>query len=92
MRVDLAAQIGWDFNGFVNRSLLHRSALLYSRNSEAFETAYFINKVDKFFDSFNVSNFTQDKQLHTKASVPESHFKNLIIMLMIIASKYEVHT
>ena len=37
------------------------SALLYTRNSEVFETAYFIEKVDKFFDCLNVSNFTQGK-------------------------------
>ena len=37
------------------------SALLYTGNSEVFETAYFIEKVDKFFDCLNVSNFTQGK-------------------------------
>ena len=37
------------------------SALLYTRDSEVFETAHFIEKVDKFFDSLNVSNFTQGK-------------------------------
>ena len=37
------------------------SALLYAGNSEVFETAYFIEKVDKFFDCLNVSNFTQGK-------------------------------
>jgi len=37
------------------------SALLYTRNKEVFETAYFIDKVDKFFDSLNVNNFTQGK-------------------------------
>lgn len=36
-------------------------ALLFSSKSEAFETAYFIDKVDKFFDCLNVSNFTQGK-------------------------------
>ena len=38
------------------------SALLYIENSEVFETAYFIEEVDKFFDCLNVrSNFTQRK-------------------------------
>lgn len=37
------------------------SALLYTGNSEVFETAYFIEKVDKFFGCLNMSNFTQDK-------------------------------
>ena len=30
-------------------------------NEDAFETAYFIEKMDKFFDVFNVSSFSQGK-------------------------------
>lgn len=37
-------------------------ALLFTRNKEFFETAYFISKVDKFFDSLNVSNYTKGKK------------------------------
>ena len=36
-------------------------ALYFSGNVVAFETAYFIEKMDKFFDTFNVSSFTQGK-------------------------------
>ena len=32
---------------------------------EAYETAYFIEKIDKFFDSLNVSSYTATK-LHRK--------------------------
>ena len=39
------------------------SVLLYTGNSEVFETAYFIVKVGKFFDCLNVNNFTQEKHL-----------------------------
>ena len=35
------------------------AALLYTGSSEVIETAYFIEKVDKFFDCMNVSNFKQ---------------------------------
>ena len=36
-------------------------ALYFSSNDEAFETAYFIGKMDKFFDTLNVSSFAQGK-------------------------------
>lgn len=36
-------------------------ALYFSGNVDAFETAYFIDKMDKFFDTLNVSSFTQGK-------------------------------
>ena len=34
-------------------------ALLLTSGSEAFETATFIGKVDKFFDCLNVTSFTK---------------------------------
>ena len=46
------------------------SALLYTGNSEVFETAYFIEKVDKFFDCLNVRNFTQGKHLRKPFQEP----------------------
>ena len=49
--MDLAAQV----------SMCVFVSLLVMRNSEVFETAYFIEKVDKFFNCLNVSNFTQGK-------------------------------
>ena len=36
-------------------------ALYFTRNGDAFETAYFIDKMDKFFDTLNVSSFTRGK-------------------------------
>ena len=36
-------------------------ALYFSGNDKAFETAYFIGKMDKFFDTLNVSSFAQGK-------------------------------
>ena len=36
-------------------------ALLFSGGGEEFETAYFIDKIDKFFDTLNVSSFTSGK-------------------------------
>ena len=36
-------------------------ALYFSGDSEAFETAYFVDKIDKFFDTLNVSSFSAGK-------------------------------
>jgi len=36
-------------------------ALYFYRNEAAFETAYFIQKMDQFFDCLNVSSFSQGK-------------------------------
>ena len=47
------------------------NALFFTRRSEVFETAYFIEKVNKFFDCFYVSNFTQGK--HTRKPYQEPH-------------------
>lgn len=40
-------------------------ALKLTGGKEAYETAYFIEKIDKFFDSLNVSSYTAGK-LHRK--------------------------
>lgn len=36
-------------------------ALYFSGDCEAFETAYFVDKMDKFFDTLNVSSFSAGK-------------------------------
>lgn len=36
-------------------------ALYFSGDEDSFETAYFIDKIDKFFDTLNVSSFTEGK-------------------------------
>ena len=36
-------------------------ALYFSGNVDAFETTYFVEKRDKFFDTFNVLSFNQGK-------------------------------
>jgi len=47
------------------------NALFFTRRCEVFETAHFIEKVDKFFDCLNVSNFTQGK--HTRKPYQEPY-------------------
>lgn len=42
-------------------SISASKALLLCQKSEVFETVYFIDKVDKFYDCLNVSNFVQRK-------------------------------
>lgn len=37
-------------------------AIMLTRQRSAFETAYFIDKMDKFFDCFNVSSYTAGKR------------------------------
>ena len=44
---------------------------------EAYETAYFIEKIDKFFDSLNVSSYTAGKGT-------ENHFSSHIEVVMIL--------
>ena len=39
-------------------------ALKLTGGAIAFETAYFIEKMDKFFECFNVSSFTAGKKKH----------------------------
>ena len=48
-------------------------ALLFSKKSEVFETAYFIEKIDKFFDCLNVRNFTEGK--HTRKPYKQPYRK-----------------
>jgi len=36
-------------------------ALYFTKDKNAFETAYFIDKIDKFFDTLNVSSFSAGK-------------------------------
>lgn len=53
MRVDLAAQV---------LSSTVAEAIKLTRTKEAMETAWFIEKMDKFFDCFNVSSFEVGKR------------------------------
>lgn len=68
MRVDLAAQVSaylFLLLCIVNiLQVLSESvskALYFTGNENAFETAYFIDKMDKFFDVLNVSSFCEGK-------------------------------
>ena len=40
---------------------MSKALYFYGESEEAFETAYFIEKIDKFFDVLNVSSFSQGK-------------------------------
>ena len=40
---------------------MSKAVYFYGESEEAFETAYFIEKIDKFFDVLNVSSFSQGK-------------------------------
>lgn len=40
---------------------MSKALYFYGESEEAFETAYFIQKFDKFFDLLNVSSFSQGK-------------------------------
>ena len=40
---------------------MSKALYFYGESEEAFETAYFIEKIDKFFDILNVSSFSQGK-------------------------------
>ena len=48
-------------------------AMLLTGGSEAFETSYFIGKVDKFFDSLNVTNYNSGR--HSRKKYQMSCFK-----------------
>lgn len=45
-------------------------AILLTGGSEAFETSVFLGKVDKFFDSLNVTNFTSGRRLRKEYQKP----------------------
>lgn len=53
MRVDLATQV---------LSQTVSNALKFAFGDEAHETSLFVDKMDKFFDTFNVSSFNQGKK------------------------------
>ena len=40
---------------------MSKALYFYGESEGAFETAYFIEKIDKFFDVLNVSSFSQGK-------------------------------
>ena len=40
---------------------MSKALYFYGGSEDAFETAYFIGKMDKFFDVFNVSSFSEGK-------------------------------
>ena len=66
------------------------SALLYTGNSEVFETAYFIEKVDKFFDCLNVSNFTQGKHSRKPFQEPYRNADDTRHIKFVLAYKYYI--
>ena len=52
-------------------------AMKLTGGKEAYETAYFIEKIDKFFNSLNVSSYTAGKGT-------ENHFSSHIEVVMIL--------
>ena len=48
-------------------------ALYLTAGSQAFETAYFISKIDNFFDCLNVINYT--KGIHNRKPFQKPYFK-----------------
>ena len=48
-------------------------ALYLTAGSQAFETAYFISKIDNFFDCLNVINYT--KGIHNRKLFQKPYFK-----------------
>ena len=45
-------------------------AMLLTGGSKAFETSYFIGKVDKFFDSLNVTNYNSGRHSRKRYQMP----------------------
>lgn len=81
MRVDLAAQVNMYYeNCYCSISMVIvfsqvmsdrvSKAILLTGGSEAFETSFFLGKVDKFFDSLNVTNYTSGRRSRKKFQMP----------------------
>ena len=51
-------------------------ALYLTGGKEAFETAYFISKIDKFFDSLNVRHYLQGKHARKSFLQPYRSIKD----------------
>ena len=72
------------------------SAIHLTCGPQAFETAYFIEKIDKFFDCFNVSSYTAGKRKRKPFQQPyrsANDFRLNVRMLLKLHKLYEImHT